>query len=167
MYELIVIIIIYVLVFFVLSRFVIPHLGFFKTPLPKELPPSMDYAINKIKSEANSPYNFLELSYETLGNKYRSERFNTFLRFSYLFKDLNEIWEMQGYIPCTQSSFLMRIFLVHSGQFSDEDIKIKHTFFNFNIHQYLQVKISNKWIDVDVGEKQRGMPIGKHLKFFG
>jgi len=29
------------------------------------------------------------------------------------------------------------------------------------------VKVDNKWLDVDVGEKYRGMLIGKHLKYFG
>ena len=74
---------------------------------------------------------------------------------------------MSGYMPCPQTNYLLRIFLVKSGWFKDEDIKRKHIFVNFVPHQYLKVKIGDRWIDVDVGEKQRGLPLGRHLKYFG
>jgi hypothetical protein len=41
-------------------------------------------------------------------------------------------------------------------------------FVNFVIHQYLQVKVDNGWIDVDpAGTGIRGKPLGKHLSWFG
>ncbi|MFH0856381.1 MAG: hypothetical protein V1860_00590 [bacterium] len=142
-------------------------MGFKKSPLPDQLPDEILEKINELKNISVSPDDFLKRAYEFLGDKYRSERFNTILKFNYLFKPLQEIWDMHGYIPCTQSSFLMRIFLIRSGFFKEEDIKIKHTFVNFCIHQYLQAHVGDKWIDIDVGEKQKGMEIGKHLKNFG
>jgi hypothetical protein len=107
------------------------------------------------------------LAYEYIGNRYFTGRLETLFKFSYLFKDFSEIWRISGYAPCTQSNFLLRIFLVRSGLFNSEDIKRKHVFFNFILHQYLKIKIENKWLCVDVGEKQRGMPLGQHLKWFG
>jgi len=167
MQEVIFVILIYIIVVFGLSRFFIPHLGFSRDSLPEKIPEDMERIIDRLKSKTNSPKEFLKLAYEYLGSKYRSERFNTALNFHYLFKSLDEIWRMKGFMPCTQSSFLLRIFLIRGGFFREEDIKRKHEFVNFILHQYLQVKIGNKWIDVDVGEKQGGMPLGKHLKYFG
>ncbi len=162
-----IIIIIYFIVVFFVFRLIIPHLGFSTQKLPDKLPERMLLKINELKARTNSPDKFLELVYDFIGNKYRSERFNTVIKFSYLFKSLDEVWQMNGYMPCTQSNFLLRIFLVKSGYFKNGDINRKHVFVNFVPHQYLQVKVGNKWVDVDVGEKQRGMPIGKHLKYFG
>lgn len=159
--------IIYISIVFIVSRFVIPHLGLSETALPDKIPAEMKKKIMELKSKTGSPREFLESAYDFLGSKRRSERLNTFLKFHYLFKNLEFIWEREGYIPCTQNNLLMRIFLVRSGFFRDKDIKTKHVFANFVIHQYLQVKLDGKWIDVDVGEKQRGLPIGKHLGFFG
>lgn len=161
------IVVIYIIVVFILSRFFIPHLRFFKDKFPEKIPDNMEKVIIDLKAKANSNKEFLELAYNYIGNKYRSERFNTVFKFNYLFKPADEIWKMNGYIPCTQSNFLLRIFLVKSGFYKDKEIKKRHIFTNFALHQYLQVKVGDKWIDVDVGEKQRGLPIGKHLRHFG
>ena len=167
MLQCIFIIITYIFIIFILSRFVVPHLGFKNDKLPEKIPENMREVINKLKRRANSKEEFLKLAYNYLGSRFRSERFNTFLKFHYLFKSLDDIWKMKGYIPCTQSSFLMRIFLIKSGFFKEEEVRKRHPFFDFNTHQYLQVNLGGKWIDIDVGEKQRGMQIGKHLKYFG
>ncbi|MDD5032371.1 MAG: hypothetical protein PHR36_05045 [Patescibacteria group bacterium] len=161
------IIVLYFVLVFGLSRFFIPHLSFGSDPMPEKIPADMEKVIEELKNKANSPREFLELAFDYLGTKYHSERLATILKFNYLFKKLDEILALSGYIPCTQSNFLMRIFLVRSGLFDDGDIKKKHVFVNFVPHQYLQVRIDNNWIDVDVGEKQRGMELGKHLKYFG
>lgn len=163
----ILIIIIYFITAFFLSRFFIPHLNFGPDPLPDTLNADLKMTIGNLAKQAKSAEEFLNLSYEYIGKKYRSERFNTVFKFGYLFKSLDDFWQMEGFLPCTLSNFLMRIFLVKSGFFNDNDIKRKHTFVNFVPHQYLKVKLGNKWIEVDVGEKQRGLPLGKHLKFFG
>jgi len=165
--SIIYIVLLYVVIIFILSRFFIPHLKFWPERLPDNIPGEMELIINQLKAKANSPMNFLKLSYEYIGDKYRSERFNTILKFHYLFKDLNEVWRLPGYMPCTQSNCLMKIFLVRSGFFKESDIKTRHVFVNFVPHQYLKVRIGSEWFDIDVGEKQRGMPIGKHLKYFG
>jgi len=157
----------YFFVVFILSRLVIPHFGFKETPLPEQIPASMAGKINEIKGQANSAQNFLNLAYDYLGSRYRSERLNTIFKLHYSFKPLEEIWQMQGYLPCTVSSFLLKIFLVRSGWFKETDIRRRHVFMNFVIHQYLQVKLGSKWLDVDVGEKYWGMSLGQHAEWFG
>ena len=167
MINLLSIIIIYIITVFILSRLVIPHLGFKKDNLPINISDNINRKIQELKNKANSKNEFLKLAYDFLGSKYKTGRLLTFLKLHYLFKNVDEVWDMSGFMPCTQSGYLMRIFLIRSGFFKEEEICIKHTFVDFNIHQYLQVKINDVWLDVDVGEQQRGMLIGNHLKFFG
>lgn len=157
----------YILAFFILFRFVIPHAGFKEERVPDEIPASMMGKINEITKQAGSSEEFLKLAFNYLGGRYRSERLNTVKKFNYLFKPLNEVWQMSGYVPCTVSSYLLKIFLIKSGFFKEADIRRRHVFVNFIWHQYLQVKVGGKWINIDVGEKQRGLPLGKHLKWFG
>jgi len=157
----------YIFVVFILSRLVIPHLGFKEDNIPEQIPESMLEKINEIKNQSSSREQFLNLAYNYLGSRFCSERLNTFLKFNYLYKSLDQIWLMEGYIPCTINNYLFKIFLIRSGYFKNEDIRLRYVFLNFILHQYLQVKINDKWLDIDVGEKQRGMPIGKHLKYFG
>ena len=158
---------IYFFIVFILARFIVPYLGFKDDELPKDIPEDIINAVEKIKSKAESKRKFLELAYKYLGDKYYTGRLMTILKFPYLFKDLNTVWGMRGFMPCTRSNFLMRIFLIKSGFFQEDEIRRRHIFCNFLIHQYLRVKINNEWINVDVGEKQRGAPIGKYLKYFG
>lgn len=158
---------IYLILVFFLSRLVIPHMGFGKDPVPEILPKSLEGKIAELKDSAGSPREFLNLSYDYLGTKNWSERFNTFLKFGLLFKDLDYIWNKDGYIPCTQSTYLMRIFLLKSGYFAEHDVRRRYVFVNFIIHQYLEVRHDEKWFSVDVGEKKNGLPLGKHLKYFG
>ena len=160
-------IIIYVILFFIVSRFVVPHLGFKTKEIPDRLPNGMEEKINEIKQTANNDkYKFLKLSYQFLGEKYQSNRVKTITRFNYLYWKLEIVWKHQGFIQCTQSSFVLRIFLIKSDLFKEGEVKRVHQFTNFVPHQYLNVEIDNKWVAVDVGEADRGMPIGKHLGYF-
>lgn len=111
------ILIIYLFFVFLLSRLVIPHLGFFETEIPDALPNSMVDKIEELKKASNSPKDLLDKAYEYLGTRYHSGRLKTITCFSYLFLPLEKIWEKEGYIPCAQSSFLLKIFLVKSGFF--------------------------------------------------
>ncbi len=165
--TIIIIIIVYILVIFVGARLIIPHMGFIREKISDQLPAGMAEVINQLKLASGNKREFLELAFNYIGDKYKSERFNTVLKFNYLFKSLTEAWNMSGYMPCPQTCYLMRIFLIKSGWFKEEDIKIKYIFVNFAPHQYLKVLVGGQWLSVDVGEKKRGMPIGKHLKYFG
>nr|MBP9802312.1 hypothetical protein [Patescibacteria group bacterium] len=84
----------------------------------------------------------------------------------YRFKSLTDIWQINGFVPCHQSSFVLKIFLVKSKFFKEEDIKIKLIFLNFLIHHYLELNINNKKIAIDVGEKINGIRLGEHAGFF-
>jgi hypothetical protein len=144
--------VVYILAVFVLSRFIIPHSGFEEEKIPEKLPETMLEKIREIKSRASDAERFLNLTYDYLGEKYRSERFNTIFKFHYLFKSLDQAWQMSGFMPCTISNYFLKIFLVKSGWFEETDIRRRYVFVNFVPHQYLKVKINDKWLDIDVGE---------------
>lgn len=148
---------------FIILRLVAPHMGFGASVLPKDIPDDMQAEIDKLRNKSSGPKDFLQLSYEYLGSIFISDRLNTITKFHYLFLTLAEAWKKKGYIPCNQSSRIMRIFLIKSGFFTDNDIRRKHSFANLVIHQYLEVKLNGTWIAVDVGEACRGRKIGQHL----
>jgi len=158
---------IYAFIVFFLSRLMIPHLGFKKEILPEKIPKSMDIKIDEIKNESKNSIDFLTLSFIYLGKRYKTRRVSILFHLPSLFKGLDSVWQRAGYIPCTQGSYVMRIFLVRSGFFVDSDVRVKYTVLNFLIHQYLEVRIGKEWFDVDVGEFQRGIKLGSHKGIFG
>ena len=172
MINLLIIIISYILIVFVLSRLIIPHLGYKKLPLPENIPVEWQKEIDLLKSKSNSPEEFLTLTYNYLGQKYYSKshslfrRLRTFTNFSTLFIGLDELYERTGFMHCTQLNFLLRIFLVKSGFFKEDDIRLRHMFFDFFIHQYAQVKTRSHWLAIDIFDYSNGLKIGKHLKTF-
>lgn len=167
-----IIIISYLLIVFGLSRLVIPHLGFEKDALPENIPVEWQKEIEFLKIKANNAEEFLSLTYNYLGQKYSYQsrpffrRFKIFPNFQTLFISLNDLYQRRGFMHCTQLNFLLRLFLVKSGFFKEEDIKLKYIFVNFFIHQYAQVYLNNRWIDVDIFDYSNGLKIGEHLKTF-
>jgi hypothetical protein len=167
-----IIVIVYILIVFVLSRLFIPHLGFIKDKLPEKIPTNWEKIISELKNRAQSKNDFLSLAYDYIGRKYFFSgipffrRFNLFTRFPSLFYDLDDLYSVSGFMHCPYLNFLMRLFLVKSGFFQEEEIKLKHIFVNFVIHQYLEVKLNDKWVAVDVFEYSNGLKIGQHLKTF-
>ena len=60
------------------------------------------------------------------------------------------------------------VMLANSKFFKEDDIRFKYIFLNFVPHQYLQVKVGEKWIDFDpAGAGIRGKPLGTHQSFLG
>jgi len=167
-----IIVILYVFIVFVLSRLFIPHLGFSKDKLPAPIPVNWEKAINDLKNQSRSKDDFLQLAYDYIGRKYSYSgvpffrRFNIFIHWPSLFYDLNDLYNASGFMHCTQLNFLMRLFLVKSDFFPEEEMRLRHTFVNFFIHQYLEVKLDDKWVAVDVFEYSDGLKIGQHLKAF-
>lgn len=172
-YIFFVIVAVYCFLVYVASRFVVPFMewGGFKPPV--KIPEEIRQAILDLESKTKDQASFLQAVYNLVMEKNRNQwnhtRFLAAIRLPRAFvKDLSEIWQTKDFIYCTAINYLVAAMLVNSKYFEAEDIKVRHVFVNMFIHQYLQVKVGEKWVDVDpAGTGIRGKPLGTHLSFFG
>lgn len=125
-----------------------------KCPIPGRLPAGMEKTIERLKGQAGGEREkFLHLVYEELPKKYKSYRLRTYTRFWQAFDyDLEKIWNRGGFLHCNLMNYLMRVMLVKSGLFRDEEIELKHTHVWYcSLHQYLRVHLSkDHYVNVDV-----------------
>jgi hypothetical protein len=146
---------------FLLSRIFIPHLGFRKSTLPEKIPESMGREIMRLKRASRSKMDFLRKAHAFLTKKYSGARHQTYTKFGWLYRSLDEVWKSHGFLHCTHHNLLMRIFLVKSGFFRDSEIKLRHTFYRLNIHQHLLMRHGKKWLPVDCWGAFLGKKIGE------
>ncbi len=151
--------------FFVGSRIFIPHMGFRKENIT-DVPTSIKRMITHFKKRAHDRKAYFYAVCTFLTRHFHGEKRRVWKEFSLLFKDIRYLWKKKGFLPCTQFCHLLRIFLVKSGLFREEDIKIHHMFHSFSIHQYLLVRVDKRWMPVDLWAYRYGVPIGKKLDYF-
>ncbi|MEK9181087.1 MAG: hypothetical protein AAB871_02540 [Patescibacteria group bacterium] len=155
------------LVFFV-ARFFVPYLGFKKDMPRQDLPAEVMQKISEMENQAADQKAYLQLAYDFIIHKWTGGRFNVIFNFPKLFRnDIGKIWNQTGYAHCTTKNFILYTLLANSKYFKVDDIKIRHTFWNMVVHQYLKVKLGNRWVDVDPAAASIGnYPIGTHGWFF-
>jgi hypothetical protein len=137
--------------------------------IPKQIPLEMQKMTDEQLKSSSSKEDCLRRSYNILISKYQGSRLKTITKFFSLFK-LNafDLWPKQGFISCMQMNYLLKILLVKSGFFKEEDIKLPwvllltwRTF--IHPHQYARVKINdNKYINVDIWAKFCGIEFGDY-----
>ena len=143
----------------------IPHL-FSKKSIPRRIP-SMKKEILLLK-KTKTKRECLKKAYDIITSKYRGGRVETYLRFHQLFMhDPQKLWKRKGFLHCTQQNYLLRVLLIKSGKFHDDDIQLKLTSIWGSPHQYLRVSLSErKSLDVDCWSKSFGTPLGKYMHGF-
>jgi hypothetical protein len=145
----------------------IPNL-FSKQPIPEKIPKELSDKIKEFSKVKNKD-KFVEKCFLYIVGKWYGQRFGVFTRFPRLFeKDIFKIFKTQGYLHCTTINFLLRIMLIKSGLFKEEDIvlKITNTWYIY-VHQYLEVKLSKtKTITLDPWNYHYGIPYGNYGKGF-
>jgi hypothetical protein len=134
-----------------------------KTSIPKKIPKGMQAAVREI-NKAKTPKDALKKAHRILTKKFHGASAPTYpLIHRTLFKDLNYLWNQKGFMHCTNFNYLLRVLLVKSEFFKDEDIELKWTLHKvISLHQYIQVKIKNKKIPVDPWAYHKGIDIGAH-----
>ena len=133
-----------------------------------DLPESLDTEINKL-IKFDSKEETLEATYELLTKKYRGYRIRTLTRLFDLFEDdITKLWSKNGFLHCTNMNYLMKIMLLGSGKFSEDDINFKWTTINFySPHEYLQIRLDNsRWINIDMWGKAYGIKFGDYAHGF-
>lgn len=144
------IIIFYFLLTFFLSRFLVSFMGWSKEPLPKDIPKGLKQKITELQKKCKTKEQFLRKSLDYVSSRCEIGPLKCYTEANKLFwKDVTRIYNEKGYLPCTAQNHLLRVILVHSKRFKESDIKLKVTITDFNVHQYMQVKINDAWIDAD------------------
>lgn len=155
----------YVLVVFVITPHIVPFLR--KKTLPTRIPRQLEKAIAQIEKESSTPYEFIKGCAEYILSTLHGGRITTLVRLDLAFeRDTKTLLSRRGFMHCHHLNHLLRLMLARSSLFSDEDIRLRLTFLNFNVHQYLQVNVAGQWYDVDLGADHIGVPLGKHAWFF-
>lgn len=110
----------------------------------------------------------LKKVYEILVTKYRGYRVKTYTKFFDVFKrDAGSLWNKNGFLHCTNINYLLRILLIKSDFFTENDIHLKWTqIWYISPHQYVQVHIDGAWINVDIWGYTHGIKLGDYAHGF-
>lgn len=141
------------------------RLNFFTPPrVPARLPADLELEIEKLQ-RCETKDEVLAVAYDLLTQKYRGYRLKTFTRLFDLFDvDVHNLWAKNGFLHCTNMNYLMKILLLGSQKFGEEDIRFRWTLIQFySPHEYLRVRTNNdECIDVDVWGKAYGIKLGSY-----
>lgn len=145
----------------------IPHL-FAKEPIPPITNPDLHNAIDYVK-KAESKEDALKRAFETVTSRYKSFRFGTYLFFWKAWeKDPNRLWQRTGYMHCTQQNYLLRLLLIKSGWFGEEDIDLGYSLVGYiSPHQYLKVYLDKDILAADPWNAYFRVPLGSYAHGFG
>ena len=138
------------------------HISRTENVLDEEIPLDLWEKIED-NSKSKSDLDYIKYSYYEIGNKYTSEP-RYYLRESYSkFWETNvtEIWEGTADRPSSVQNYMLKLVLIKSGRFSEEDIISVNTYCGITPHQYLKVRVDNEWIDVDVWDKEQPHKFGE------
>jgi hypothetical protein len=124
---------------------------FSKTPVPEVLPDEMQKIINEIK-QSLSKEECLKRAYEIMISKYRGYRVKTYTKLFDVFnQDIATLWDKNGFLHCNNINYLLRTLLIRSDFFTEDEIRLRWTLvWYISPHQYAQVNIDDKWVNVDV-----------------
>lgn len=145
----------------------IPHI-FSKYPIPENIPEELKKVIRDF-SEQSSSEEFLKKSFEYITQNWWWDRYGIFLYMLRLSE--TRIWDIlktKWYLHCTTMNYLLRVMLVKSWYYQDNQIQEKWTHIWYIApHQYLHIVLDNwEYIDIDPWNYQFGIPYGSYGKGF-
>jgi hypothetical protein len=159
----------YFFIIFVVARLVVPFMGFGGLAQPLQIPKEIAQKISELEMTSSGANDYLRASYNFVVSRWHAGRMDTVYYANLAFRNnLQQIWRQPGYGHCNTQNYLLFVLLTGSKFFAPIDVKLKTVFFNFFIHQYLQVRVEGSWLDVDpAGASIRGEPLGAHISLFG
>ncbi len=138
------------------------------TFIPSLLPPDMQRIAEALRLEKTQE-DCLRYAYAILVKKYHGNRLKTITHFFELFpRSMDELWARSGFLHCTNLNWLLGALLVHSGHFTESDLRTRWTLLHgISPHQYLLVRMNDgTWVDADVWAHVFGIPFGDHAHGF-
>jgi hypothetical protein len=150
---------------FLLSRLIVPHYGWKKSLLPRRISDQLQKEIDAMKKQNPTKDMFLRAAYDTIGARY-TPTVTVFFHIPTLFRTNPDwLWNRKGhYISCQQLNFLIRLFCVKSGLFTDNDIDVEFSWtYGIMTHQYLRVYLDDdEQLTIDPWGKQYDLPYGSY-----
>jgi len=127
----------------------------------------MQDVINELK-KSQSQEECLRKAYDVLILKYHGNRIKTITRIMDFFEhDVDVLWGKAGFMHCNNINRILKSILIESGFFKKEDIKTRWTLIWYvSPHQYAQVRIGGKWIDIDIWAHVYGIKFGDYAHGF-
>jgi hypothetical protein len=158
----------YLVAVFVIPKVIIPLLKKRDYKKSVEVPEFIKKAILEIEGRASHHSDYLERASKHILTYVRGGRGIKKDFPLLLFRNHEDILSSKGELACMQLNYILYIYLTNSRYFSPRDIKIRNTFFSFNFHQYLKVKINgNKQpVKVDLWANCIGVPLGERAPYF-
>lgn len=140
---------------------------FSKTPLAADLPPALRHQV-AILQNCSDKHECLERAYQILLARYHGSLLKTYTKFWRVFeRDLDKLWSQSGFMHCSNINYLLRTLLIKNGFFAEADIRLRWTLiWYFSPHQYAQVKIGGRWINVDIWGRRYGIKLGDYARGF-
>lgn len=144
-----------------------PHF-FGKEPIPRLTNPDLLAAVAKVRA-ASGREAALRSAYALITERFVGKRFRTYLLFWLAFEtDANRLWQRQGFMHCTQQNYLLRVLLVQSGWFTEDDIRLAYSLVWYvSPHQYLLVRLKRGWLALDPWNDSYSPGFGYFASGFG
>lgn len=159
----------YLFLVFIALRLIVPFMGFRRWRSPQKISPSIQQEANKLLTTHKDQASFVTAAYNIISTRWWAGRLQTVRYAPLAFRtNLEQVWNAPGYAHCNTQNYLLYTLLLASRLFSPADIRMRTVFFNFFIHQYLQVRVNGQWVDADpAGATIRRLPLGTHISLFG
>lgn len=140
---------------------------FSKSSIPDVLPDEMQKIVDEIKKSSGKE-ECLKKTYEILIAKYHGSHGKTYTKLIDVFEhDIGTLWSKSGFMHCTNINYVLRTLLIKSDFFKDEDICLKWTLvWYISPHQYVKVRVDNRWVDVDIWAYAYGIKFGDYAHGF-
>ena len=140
---------------------------FKKAPIPDKLPKELEELVLRLK-QSKTKKECLWKAYLLLSEKYRGHRMYTYLKiFDAFICDVDKLCTSNGFLHCHNLNYLLRILLIKSGFFSEEDIKLRWSMvWYISPHQYLKIDVGEEVIDVDLWGKAQDIEFGDYAHGF-
>ena len=137
---------------------------FKKAPIPDKLPKELEELVPRLK-QSKTKKECLQTAYRLLSEKYQGYfGIYTYLNILETFvSDINKLCDGRKFLHCHNLNYLLRILLIKSGFFSEEDIKLGWSMvWYISPHQYLKIDVGEEVINVDLWGSAYGRAFGDY-----
>ncbi len=141
----------------------IPNL-FRKQKIPKNIPEGMENLVSKL-NKCKTKEECVKKAYNELNKTHKGSIGGVWKNLPSLFyRNINRVWKRKK-LACTSLTYLLRVLLVKSRHFTEDEIQYRTNIIGICPHVSLRVNTGKKWVNIDVYGNAIGVPFGKHVRW--